>query len=155
MRFSVVNIIALVLILSSSSVLAAKAKSNSTSLAKDRNDLYLLPLSYGPYAQDPKKLVLKGMYRYNWNISSETDSSVRAHLIHKGEDMSVDISFLDGVLKLVPVAPDKKRSSSSKSDVYGWMVNLRKGIAKEFHIKAIVDATPEEEVKKKKAWAEL
>lgn len=155
MKFSIVNIIVLVFILSSASVLAAKTKPNSTSLAKDRNDLYLLPLSYGAYAKNPKKLVLKGMYRYNWSISSESDSSVRAHLIHKGENMSVDISFVDGVLKLVPVAPDKKRSSSSKSDVYGWMVNLRKGIAKEFHIAAITDATPEEEVKKKKAWSDL
>lgn len=155
MRLSIINIVALVLILSSASVLAAKTKSNSTSLAKDRNVLFLLPLSYGEYASEPKKLVLKGMKRYGWSIASETETSVQAHLLHKGEDMSVNITFVDGVLTLAPVAPAKKRSSYSENNVYNWMANLRKGVAKEFHLRAITDATPEEEMKKKKAWSEL
>lgn len=155
MKKVIVTFFCLVLPLAANLVLAGKPKNNPTSLAKDRNDLFILPLSYGDYASEPKKLVLKGMKRYGWTIASETEHSVQAHLVHKGEDMSVDITFVDGVLTLAPVAPSKKRSAYSDNKVYNWMANLRKGVAKEFHLRAIADATPEEDMKKKKAWSEL
>lgn len=153
MNKAVIAVCSILLVFFTASAFAKKP--NPTSLAKDRDYLYLMPITYGEYALEPKELVLGGMRRYGWSVFSETDVSVLAHLFYKGEEMFVDIRFEDGLLTLKPVPPKEKRSRSAQSNVYNWMVNLRKSVAKEFHVRAIAVATPNFEQKSKQVWESL
>ncbi|NVK22265.1 MAG: hypothetical protein HWD86_07080 [Kangiellaceae bacterium] len=111
--------------------------------------LYIAPLKFGNYVDDPITLVISAISKINgWKIQSQTDSSITAMLDnYKGNDVVVRIDIAGNSIHFVPVS-DRRVDCSKSADKCAvkrehyerWLNNLRRHVSKNIYQLALVDA---------------